>query len=667
MRRRKKRTQFVPYFIPLDHMSCRICRSRSARLRVLRRLARQLALCYSLQVIYGAAVPSSCAILSAQVVERITVWPDRVTIAPGATEQLTATVQDPNGDVLTARSVAWTSSDTSIARVTSFGLVTAVGPGAAIITATSEGGTAAAIITIPPALDSPRLPPVGGTVAPGDLAHEVFINSEAERYLRVLQSTNAVPSYPWSIRSFSPIEVRRLLPADSSHPWHARLAPAEDAQQLLRFSWIRPQVDLFYNSAFPYGTNDGAVWAGRGLTTALQGGFALGVGVFSLTVAPTVYRAENTPFVLGDNGLPQRPFADRQFGAFIDLPQRFGPDAYMRVDPGQSTLRVDARAITAGISTANQQWGPAIEYPLLLGNNAPGFLHAFIGTSRALDVRVGKVHARLVSGVAAQSAYSPMPPDSAYRQVSGLVILFSPRGLPGLELGGARFFHSPWSGIGQESIARPFEHLFFEGNQHTADNQLASAFIRWVFPASGFEFYGEYLRDDYFYDVRDLVVGPDRHSAYLAGFQRTWRRAAGSILSLRGEVLNSRVSPEAPLGRISPLYIHSRLRQGHTHEGQTLGSPAVYGGAGAVLALDSYYKGGRRTLFWRRTLEDNRYVSTSNDAESLDAMHSLGGELLLARPSWDITAGATGVYNLNRYGGSDAINVNVHLGVRMKM
>ena len=34
------------------------------------------------------------------------------------------------------------------------------------------------------------------------------------------------------------------------------------------------------------------------------------------------------------------------------------------------------RGFTAGVSTANQQWGPSADLPLLLGTNAAGFPHA---------------------------------------------------------------------------------------------------------------------------------------------------------------------------------------------------------------------------------------------------------------------------------------------------
>ncbi len=67
----------------------------------------------------------------------------------GQTTQATATLRDALGNVLTGRTVTWTSSTPTVATVSSTGLVTAVGGGSTNIVATSEGvsGTAALSVT----------------------------------------------------------------------------------------------------------------------------------------------------------------------------------------------------------------------------------------------------------------------------------------------------------------------------------------------------------------------------------------------------------------------------------------------------------------------------------------------------------------------------------------
>src|SRR5207247_11057388 len=89
----------------------------------------------------------------------------------GRGEQFGAVVKDANGNVLTGRTVTWTTSSTTIATVSASGLVTGVAVGSATITATSEGqsGTASVTVAIVPVASvtvSPTSPNMyaGGTV-----------------------------------------------------------------------------------------------------------------------------------------------------------------------------------------------------------------------------------------------------------------------------------------------------------------------------------------------------------------------------------------------------------------------------------------------------------------------------------------------------------------------
>ena len=118
--------------------------------------------------------------------------------------------------------------------------------------------------------------------------------SEMEDYLRVMQIAGKVPLYPWSIRGFSRREITRLAVADSTGPWKLRerfnTAP-------LTAGPIR--LGAIFNSAFPYGANDGAVWAGRGLTSVASGGVAAAVGPLAIAIDPVAFRAR-CPVSRGD-------------------------------------------------------------------------------------------------------------------------------------------------------------------------------------------------------------------------------------------------------------------------------------------------------------------------------------------------------------------------------
>ena len=81
-------------------------------------------------------------------VASVSVSPATATLQVGGSVQLSATTRDANGNVLTGRVVGWNSGNSSIATVSSSGLVTAVAAGSVTITAASEGQTASAAITV---------------------------------------------------------------------------------------------------------------------------------------------------------------------------------------------------------------------------------------------------------------------------------------------------------------------------------------------------------------------------------------------------------------------------------------------------------------------------------------------------------------------------------------
>ncbi len=81
-------------------------------------------------------------------VASVVISPVTAVVLVGATLQLTTTLKDAAGNVLSGRSVTWASSTPAVATVTATGLVTGAGAGAVTITATSEGKTGSAAVTV---------------------------------------------------------------------------------------------------------------------------------------------------------------------------------------------------------------------------------------------------------------------------------------------------------------------------------------------------------------------------------------------------------------------------------------------------------------------------------------------------------------------------------------
>jgi hypothetical protein len=94
-------------------------------------------------------------------VARVEVMPGAITLETGDVIQLSATTYDAAGVVLADRAVTWTSGNSGVATVSSAGLVSAVGSGSAVISATSEGVSGSAQIRV---LDPPVLRVIPGVV-----------------------------------------------------------------------------------------------------------------------------------------------------------------------------------------------------------------------------------------------------------------------------------------------------------------------------------------------------------------------------------------------------------------------------------------------------------------------------------------------------------------------
>lgn len=93
-------------------------------------------------------------------VAAVKVSPETSTLVPGASVTLTAAPQDAEGKPLT-RAVTWTSSDAAVASVAA-GVVTAIAPGSAVISATASGTTGTAPVVVK---EGGLLVPTGGTVS----------------------------------------------------------------------------------------------------------------------------------------------------------------------------------------------------------------------------------------------------------------------------------------------------------------------------------------------------------------------------------------------------------------------------------------------------------------------------------------------------------------------
>jgi hypothetical protein len=124
-------------------------------------------------------------------VARVTVTSPVTELVIGETTQLIVKLEDKDGNALTNRGVAWTSSNNTFATVSSNGLVSAESEGDVTITATSEGQSGSAAITVRVDACTEAVPIAVGQTIAGRLSLtdcELNDGSLADRYALTLNA-----------------------------------------------------------------------------------------------------------------------------------------------------------------------------------------------------------------------------------------------------------------------------------------------------------------------------------------------------------------------------------------------------------------------------------------------------------------------------------------------
>lgn len=491
-------------------------------------------------------------------------------------------------------------------------------------------------------------------------------SEEAQKYLRILTLSDSAAYRPWGIRAFGPSRWGDLADLAGRGPWASQLTSEVPSG----FTLLRPSVTTATNTGFPFGTNDGVMWAGRGANTLVAAGFAYVRGILTVRVAPEMTWSQNADFELAETGNPRRPFQDPRWPR-IDRPQRPHEGSFLRSAGGESGVWLSLDPVQIGFSSGVHRWGPAREYPVILGSNAGGFPALSVGTSRPSHVGIGLLEVRMVAGRLGQTQYSPSKSEDPRRLATALAITLTPNFAPYLELGATRFFHVPWDGgPSLQDVLRPFEGFIksnlsdqergSDSSDDVAENQLVSLFARVTTPSIGLETYLEVAREDHPWDVRDLIVSPDHDVAFAAGFQKLLSSGPSRRLVLSGELVSSRLDHLSRLRPQKPVGSHCCVQQGHTSVGQILGSPAAYGGAGTKLELSEYASNGRRSIWWERVSRDEGW--TEDDVWTYDVQHSLGWDAVRFRDRWEFHTGVVATWNLNRNLRSDALNLTLRFG-----
>ena len=360
-----------------------------------------------------------------------------------------------------------------------------------------------------------------------------------------------------------------------------------------------------YNSHHPYGYDDGSFIPASGLQTQLSFGVALKAGPVNLNLQPEFINAAN----------PSYP-TNGSYGYSIGKP-------YTKLYAGQSTLSVSASSFSVGVSTANKWWGPGNTSALIMSNNAPGFANIFIKTHRPAKTPIGNFELELIGGrlesdstLPYENSHLKSSPNlrNSWRYINAYILSYNPKWLPGVYVGlirslqrygpdvvtGAGNFSSKYLPIVTKALQKKNDW----GDDTLNTDQVASFFVRIVFPKSKSELYVEYGKNDYGERIRDYLMAPTHSVAHIVGFKKIVTLNKYKYLNLGIEFTQMSQSPDAILRSAGNWYVHSQIGQGYTNYNQIMGAGSGFG-ANKQIVMGTYISGNNRLgVFIEKTNRD---------------------------------------------------------------
>jgi hypothetical protein len=416
---------------------------------------------------------------------------------------------------------------------------------------------------------------------------------------------------------------RKLLYSDKKLKGEVYLLPVVMQQQ--------------YNTHHPYGMNDGSMVQAKGYQTQLSGGVFAKIGPLSVQLRPEYVYAQNKTFQkLSDapNGVFWNTSIARHYNT-IDLPDRYGDNDYSKLRLGQSSIRLSAGPVSVGLSNENLWWGPGNRNSLLMSNNAAGFKHFTLNTTRPIQTYIGSFEAQIIAGKLNQSGVaSPSGPEyitkpTDWRYLSGMVLSYQPKWVPNFFVGLDRTFI-----VNRENRGSSFADYFpifksvkkasyVQGDGSNSDDSAArdqyiSFFARYLLPESNAEVYFEFGRNDHSYDIRDGLVEPEHTRAYVVGFRKLIAlNRSNEYIQMGIELTQLEKTKTRDLRASETWYNHYQVLDGYTNEGQVLG--AGIGPGSNLQSLDvSWVKGLKRIGIQFERLVNNNDLFYNFAYASLD-------------------------------------------------
>lgn len=440
---------------------------------------------------------------------------------------------------------------------------------------------------------------------------EAVIGSAKDKYYSALELLGIADSNTLNYRTYSD-----SASVDAGKgPWRTIGAKADRSGDI-HFSAIGPWLFSSYNTAYPHGGNDGALWQGVGGNTSLFAGVSFDSPFVKAKLAPVFIFAENRRFAIMPSVLPDSDgYGYFWAGVSIDRYQRPGDSYLLDVNWGESEIRLDWNNATLGFGTQSAWLGPGQLNAIMLSNNAAPFPKFDIGLRRT-QTRIGVVEGRALVGWLRESDFFDNDPGNDQTILSLASISWRPSFLNELTIGFNRSLIANADGNHLDNALKLFQWMGASFGKDAAD-QRASLTFRYHIPEAGFDAYLEWAKNDYSPNLDYLMRYPFHAHAYTIGARKGFLLESGSMIVATIEVSNTESSRDYELLWPTTFYNHHIVSHGYTNRGQIIGASIGSGGNSQFFGIDWYTDHGSIGLNLQRVNRDNDYVYFLRMGESI--------------------------------------------------
>lgn len=408
-------------------------------------------------------------------------------------------------------------------------------------------------------------------------------------------------------------------PASPSENWFTN-----GLYQGFKYKIFGPEWFNSYNTAAPYGQNDGGLWQGRGYNTSLTAGARLEGYGFELTFKPQVSWMENRDFEYikpNYSGTSYENKADT-YGYYgvpsIDAPQRFGPSSIFNFDWGDSETRWSWNTFTIGFGTQTIWLGPAKLNPIIHSNNAPSYPKLDIGLRKTELImphfgwNLGKLEGRCWWGKLSESEWFDNDEENNNNLITGFSLYYQLPFMKDFTIGINRTMLSKWKNLNPYTtlgIIIPGISSLTSGGEDESDQRFSIIFD-YVNNSAGWELYFEWARNDFSPNFTYILRYPFHTQGWTFGTEKVFDFPFNLKCAILLELTFLECSDDYDrlIGWYSTFYAHHQVTQGYTNKGQWLGAGIGTGGNSQYIGFIIYFPKGTFTLFGQRRNPDLDYT-----------------------------------------------------------